>query len=281
MTKTLSLELESSEKVIARPRRGRGNPMGLLRGVYPERSRRARNDTKRGLFQRIQFGVWNSIFLASLLLSFSAYGKDSSLSSQITAVQGVYQSIPDIAADFTQQTYVALMEKTLTKKGKFYFKKGGLLRIEYKGGEEKHYVSDGTTLWIYTPGDSASLQTYAVSEETVPKEALAFLSGFGKLEKEFIVEPSKTFTDIPEGFTALHLEPRSKKPQYKSLDTLFNKDHLLVKLKILNLSGNVTDYNFTNIKTNVGLKDDFFSLGSGKATPDTLPEKVIEPTKKK
>jgi len=225
-------------------------------------------------------GGWGGIFsifffasclFASLLLSFSARAKDASLNGQIAAVQDVYQSIPDIAADFTQQTYVALIDKTVSKKGKFYFKKGGMLRIEYKGVEEKHYVSDGTTLWIYTPGDAASLQTYAVSEDTVPKEALAFLSGFGKLAKEFVVGSSGAFHDIPSGFTAFHLKPRAKKPQYKSLDTLFNQDHLLVKLRILNLSGNVTDYDFNNIKTNVGLKDDFFSLGSGRATPATLP----------
>lgn len=220
--------------------------------------------------------IINILFIFSLLfLSSSLHGKDSSLKQEINAVQKTYQSMPDISADFTQKTYVVLLEKTVTKKGKFYYKKGGMLRMEYAGDEERHYVSDGTTLWIYTPGDAASLQTYAVSEETVPKEALSFLSGFGKLEKEFKISNSKVFKNIPEGNTALHLIPRHGKAQYKNLDALFNKAHLLVKLKIHNLSGNITDYDFTKIKTGSGLKDDFFSLGSGKAMPDTLPEKTI------
>lgn len=214
-------------------------------------------------------------FTLSLLLSASVYAAGAAMRQDVNEVQKVYQSIPDIAADFTQETYVALLEKKVQKKGKFYFKKGGMLRIEYKGDEERHYVSDGTTLWIYTPGDAASLQTYAVSEETVPREALSFMSGFGKLDKEFVISSSSAFKDVPDGFCALHLIPKNKKAQYKNLDTMFNKDHVLVKLKIANLSGNITDYNFANIKTGVGLKDDFFSLGSGKATPDTLPEKVI------
>ncbi len=216
-----------------------------------------------------------------LIVSLPSFAKEGAVQPNTEAIQGVYQSIPDIAADFTQQTYVALIEKTVSKNGKFYFKKGGKLRIEYKDEEERNYVSDGATLWIYTPGDAASMQTYEISEETVPKEALSFLSGFGKLDKEFVVAASKAFTDVPEGFTALHLKPLGKKAQYKSLDTLFNREHLLVKLKIHNLSGNVTDYNFTNIRTGVGLKDNFFSLGSGKATPDTLPEKDIPPPKKR
>jgi len=215
------------------------------------------------------------LLILCFLLPTASFAKESVPQDQIDAIQSTYQSIPGIAADFTQQTYVALIEKTVSKQGKFYFKKGGKLRIEYKGDEERNYVSDGSTLWIYTPGDAASMQTYEISEETVPREALSFLSGFGKLDKEFSIEPSKAFTEIPEGFTALHLKPLRKKAQYKSLDTLFNKDHLLMKLKIHNLSGNVTDYEFTNIKTSVGLKDGFFTLGSGKATPDTLPEKEI------
>lgn len=215
------------------------------------------------------------LILFCLILPAASLAKESVPQNEIDAIQSVYQSIPDISSDFTQQTYVALIEKTVSKTGKFYFKKGGKLRIEYKNEEERNYVSDGSTLWIYTPGDAASMQTYEVSEETVPKEALSFLSGFGKLDKEFLVEPSKAFKDVPEGFTALYLKPLRKKAQYQSLDTLFNREHLLVQLKIHNISGNVTDYSFTNIKTGVGLKDSFFYLGSGKATPDTLPEKVI------
>ncbi len=221
------------------------------------------------------------LLIFCLLFALPAFAGEGVPQQEIEAIQTVYQSIPGIAADFTQQTYVALIEKTVSKTGKFYFKKGGKLRIEYKGDEERNYVSDGVTLWIYTPGDIASMQSYEVSEETVPKEALSFLSGFGKLEKEFQIEPSKAFKDVPEGFTSLHLKPFNKKAQYKSLDALFNQDHLLTKLKISNLSGNVTDYNFTNIKTNVALKDSLFSLGSGKATPDTLPEKEIPPPRKK
>jgi len=219
--------------------------------------------------------TFSFFFLSVFLLSLSVFAADTTIKQNVNEIQKVYQSISDIVADFTQVTYITLLEKKVERHGKFYFKKGGMIRIEYKGDEERHYVSDGTTLWIYTPGDAASLQTYAVSEETVPKEALSFMSGFGKLEKEFIISPSSAFDDVPEGFSAMHLVPKNKKAQYKSLDTMFNKDHILVKLKIANLSGNITDYSFSNIKTGAGLKDDFFSFGSGKATPDTLPEKTI------
>ena len=107
--------------------------------------------------------------------------------------------------------------------------------------------------------------------QNVPKEALSFLSGFGKLTKEFKVTDSSAFGNSPEG-TALHLVPRSKSPQYEWLDARFGADHLLAELIVKNLSGNVSHYNFKDIRTNSGLSDRIFTLSTGKATPDTLPQ---------
>lgn len=190
----------------------------------------------------------------------------------IDAVEGVYRALEDLTAKFTQTTEVALVDRTVTRNGTFRFKKGGKIRIEYEGRDGKHYVSDGTTLWIYIPGDEASLQTFKVNDETVPREALSFLSGFGKLTKEFGVAGSRAFPGAPAGTTALHLTPRGGSKHFESLDALFGSNHLLTELIIRNASGNVSHYRFKEIRPNTHLPDRFFSLSSGKATPDTLPE---------
>lgn len=190
----------------------------------------------------------------------------------VDAVESAYRALNDLTARFTQTTQVALVDRTVEKKGVFRFKKGGKLRIEYEGTGGKSYVSDGAMLWVYIPGDDASLQTFKVDDETVPKEGLSFLSGFGKLTKEFSVSASSDFTNIPAGATALRLVPRSGSKHYESLDALFGPDHLLRELVIRNASGNVSRYRFSDIRANAGLPDRLFTLSSGKATPDTLPE---------
>lgn len=190
----------------------------------------------------------------------------------IEAIEATYRAFTDLTADFTQTTDVALVGKTVTKRGVFQFKKGGKLRIEYQGKDAKHYVSDGSTIWTYIPGDDGSLQTYAVNDKNVPKEALSFLNGFGKLSKEFQVSPSTAFPDATKGDTALHLTPLKKGTHYESLDTLFGPNHMLVELVVKNTSGNLTRYRFTNIRKDTGLDDARFTLSTGKATPDTLPQ---------
>ncbi|MFH0800129.1 MAG: outer membrane lipoprotein carrier protein LolA [Pseudomonadota bacterium] len=193
-------------------------------------------------------------------------------SGNVKAIEAAYHSLSDLTARFVQTTKVALIDRTVTRKGTFRFKKGGKLRIEYEGADKKTYVSDGATLWIFVPGDEASTQTFAVNDETVPKEALSFLGGFGKLTKEFSISTSSAFSDAAPDTTALHLVPKGKAKHYDSLDGLFGADHLLLELVITNTSGNVSRYKFSDIKTNTGLSDGLFTLSSGKTTPGTLPE---------
>lgn len=215
--------------------------------------------------------IMASIVISSLLCSHS-YAKGSSISQErIKAIESAYGSLNDLTSDFTQTTEIALLERKVTKRGLFQFKKGGMMRIEYKGKNAKSYVSDGSTLWVFIPGDETSLQTFAVNDKTVPKEAMSFMSGFGKLHKEFQVSPSNSFPKAPEKKTALHLVPRKKGAQYESLDALFGADGMLTELIVRNESGNVSRYNFSDLKKNRGLSDDIFTLSSGKATPDTLP----------
>jgi len=193
------------------------------------------------------------------------------IDGQIEAVQETYKDTSDISTDFIQNTYIKVLDRTTTKKGKMYFKKGGKFRIEYEGKGEKVYVSDGKFVWVFVPGDETSLTTFKVNDDTVPKEAMSFLSGFGKLKKDFKISASDAFGKLNPGESSFYLKPKSKKAHFVALDAKFNPQNLLNDLKVLNKSGNVSDYHFTNIKTSKGLADSMFSYGSGKATPDTLP----------
>lgn len=213
--------------------------------------------------------AWTTLIFISAVFCLAA--SKSTAPAGVDAIEEAYYSVADLSSKFTQETKVELIDRTVVKRGTFKFKKGGKIRIEYEGKGGKTYVSDGTTLWIFIPGDEASLQTFAVNDETVPKEALSFMSGFGKLKKEFVISSTAEFEDAPTGTTALHLVPRSKAKHYESLDALFGMDHLVVELIVKNTSGNVSRYKFSDVKTNTNLPDSVFTLSSGKATPDTVP----------
>lgn len=200
------------------------------------------------------------IFSVLFLIPNASAKSPAKSANDIAAIETVYQTLGDFSAKFTQTTNVVLVERTVARKGTFQFKKGGKIRIEYEGNGGKTYISDGTTLWIFVPGDDSSIQTFAVNDESVPKEALAFLGGFGKIRKEFIVTESQSFPNAPAGTKSLHLVPRSKIKHYESLDTLFGPDNILAELIVKNTSGNTSSYKFTNVRTNTGLDDEVFTL---------------------
>lgn len=197
-------------------------------------------------------------FLTIILIAFLPIAVDAgNLTSQIKAVETAYQNANGIKADFTQTTYLELLEKTVKKHGKVYLKDGGKFRIEYRGG--KNYVSDGKTMWVYIPGDPGSLVVFEVNSETVPKEAMKFLSGFDNLKKDFRIKSSRAFTDLASGESAFYLVPKSRNAHFKALDAKFNSDNLLEELKVHNKSGNVSTYRFTKITTSKDLKDSLFT----------------------
>ena len=134
------------------------------------------------------------VLLPTTTVSDHLWAKEKASLAKVTrTIEAAYRSYTDLSTSFTQSTHVKLIDRTITKRGTFRFKKGGRFRIEYKGRDGKHYVSDGDTLWIYIPGDMASLQTYAADKKNVPKKALSFLEGFGKLKKEYKVSRSQAF----------------------------------------------------------------------------------------
>lgn len=202
------------------------------------------------------------LFLCALiffLFPTIASSKGYDLDKSVMEIQERYQSISDLTASFTQQSYIEILEKNVEKRGRIYLKKEGKLKIEYNEKGSKQYISDGKTLKVFVPGDSRTLQVFPLSERDIPKEALSFLLGFGNLKEEFKITPSESYDKLEPNFVALHLIPKDKHSNFKSLDAVFNNEKLLVSLMVANVSGNTTTYNFSDIKVDTGLDDKMFN----------------------
>jgi outer membrane lipoprotein carrier protein len=181
----------------------------------------------------------------------------------VTAVQAAYEKTQDLRMDFSQKTYVALLEEEVQKKGEAQFKKPGKFRIEYQEKRGKTYLCDGKTLWIVRSGDD-QVSKFSASEENIPAEALSFLGGFGKLKDDFAVESvdPKKAQDLKidkEKFQWLELTPLKKQSQIDWLVVGFDPKDLLARvLFIYTDSGNLSQYNFSNLRINQGLPEESF-----------------------
>jgi len=174
-----------------------------------------------------------------LLLMFVIASVSEAISS-IEAIEQTYQNTQTFQAEFTQSTYVDLLEKTITRSGRIFYQRGGKLRIEYAGDKMTHYLSDGKRLWVLDP-KAKEKDVYSLKDSGLPEEALKFLTELGQLRQYFNVSEKK-------GKTVL--KPK-KKSTYRSLDCIFGEDHYLKELTIHTASGNTSNYRFFNLQTDV------------------------------
>jgi outer membrane lipoprotein carrier protein len=155
------------------------------------------------------------------------------------------------------------LEEEVEKKGEAQFKKPGKFRIEYQEKRGKIYLSDGKTLWIIRKGDDQVTKVSA-GEENIPAEALSFLGGFGKLKDDFAVEtvdPKKAeqLKIDRKKFQWLELTPLKKQSQIEWMVVGFDPKDLLARaIYLYTDSGNLSRYEFSNLRPNEGLGEDSF-----------------------
>jgi outer membrane lipoprotein carrier protein len=108
-----------------------------------------------------------------------------SLDEVVNGVEATYGKIVDLRAEFTQTARNKSLGQDIKAEGIVLLKKGGKMRWDYKNPAPQQIVSDGTSLWVYTP------ELNQVNKGNAPKAlagpAGSFLSGLGRLREEFTV----------------------------------------------------------------------------------------------
>ncbi|MGZ6186738.1 MAG: LolA family protein [Candidatus Binataceae bacterium] len=154
-----------------------------------------------------------------------------------------------------------------TRKGTVYFRKVGRMRWEFAAPSEGTVVSDGTTVYDYEK-DLNQVVELPVSK-ALKSSATAFLLGLGNIRRDFKVSlPPASSID---GLIYVVLVPKSGGDTMElGLDP---KSYDIVKFKLTNQVGGVTELKFSDIRTNVALDDSLFAF--------TVPEgaDVVRPQK--
>ena len=161
----------------------------------------------------------------------------------VAGVQSFYEKVSDFSADFKQSVKRKNMPRARKLKGRVGFKKPGMMRWDYRQPEKVLYVSDGSTLWNYQPEDGVAYKLNVKDSELY--NALKFLFGQGNLEKEFKVKLLKP----RKGLVRLHLSPRVKQTNYKSIELQVDPKTFEIRTSVLtDPLGSRSTITFSNIK---------------------------------
>ncbi len=174
-------------------------------------------------------------------------------SEVLDGIQALYESTEDYQATFQQVYKNKLMGETRTSSGKVYIKRPGQMRWEYTKPNQKLFVSDGKTLWVY---EAEANQVYKqdLASSDLPT-AITFLMGKGNLKKDFDYKLIENEKASKKGLIVIELVPKKPATQYKKLLFMVDGETFAVKRTIIvDHTGSTNSMRFDKVKTNQGIK---------------------------
>jgi outer membrane lipoprotein carrier protein len=189
-----------------------------------------------------------------------------SLDTALTRLQQRYDCSRSFQANF-DETLSSPGGLARTRKGTVYFRKVGRMRWEFAAPSEGTVVSDGTTVYDYEK-DLNQVVELPVGK-ALKSSATAFLLGLGNIRRDFKV--SMPPASPSDGLVHVILTPKDGGDTMElGLDP---KSYDIVKFKLTNQVGGVTELKFSDIRINVALDDSLFRF--------TVPEgaDIVRPQK--
>src|SRR5919197_547804 len=205
------------------------------------------------------------VALLTLLVS-AVPAMAQTLDDAIRGIEGAYGRMTDLNAEFTQTAFNKSLNQTIPATGKVYLKKGGKLRWEYAEPTPQQIVSDGKTIWIYTP--TLNQVNTGPAPEALAGPAGSFLTGLGKLREHFNVRflnPAQPKDG--DGNVVLDLTPKQQLPTLTRLILALDpKTWEVRKAVVYDQFENTVTMTFTKVAVNTGLPDKLFVFVPPKGT---------------
>ena len=200
------------------------------------------------------------LILLAMAVPATAQTPNAALDDAVRGVEGAYGRMTDLKADFTQTAFNKSLNQTIPASGTVYLKKGGKLRWEYAEPTPQQIVSDGKTIWIYTP--TLNQVNTGKAPDALSGPAGSFLSGLGKLREHFevrLLNPAQPKDS--EGNVQLDLTPKQPLPTLQRLILAFDPNGWQLRRAVVyDQFENTVTMKFTKLVINSGLEDKLFAF---------------------
>jgi len=194
---------------------------------------------------------------ALILLVAASSAHAQTLEEVVAGLEGAYARITDLRAEFTQNAFNRSLGQTIKAEGVVYLKKPGKMRWEYRTPSPQQIVSDGKSLWVYTP----ELNQVNVGEapRALAGPAGSFLAGLGRVREAFTIRFLNPLKVDDAGNPVLDLTPKRPEPVLTRLILTVDPREFLVRKAVLyDQFENTVTMRFTKVSMNSGLADSLF-----------------------
>ncbi len=217
-----------------------------------------------------RFGSWprglcraGAVLLALGLVAAGApaqAGEAAGLADTVGRVERTCKGVQDLSAKFVQTATNRSLGQVQEASGLFLLKRPGKMRWEYQKPDERLFVTDGKTLWAYSPLEKQVI-VQAVTQAFTSRTPISFLAGDCDLGREFDVSAVEHAGTRGSGVAILDLKP--KRPEGGIARVLLEvslKTYTIEKTTLFDSYGNTTAVAFSALKLNGGLGDGQFTF---------------------
>lgn len=201
------------------------------------------------------------LVLSVFLLPGKTFSQElQSVEETVENIQGIYEEIKDLKADFIQEVTIKSVKKSQKEEGRVFFKNPRNMLWDYKKPQGKKLVINSQTAWLYLAGEKVA---YKQKAESIfqSKLLINFFSGTGKLKDDFIIKYAEPEALDKDGNYLLVLIPREKTAACKSARLIVDKNnYYILQISFNDFLGNDTRLKFSNISVNIGVDRKIFQF---------------------
>ena len=199
-----------------------------------------------------------ALLVLAVVVALPRFAIGQELDQVVAGIEATYSKINDLRAEFTQAAYNKSLGQDIKAEGTVYLKKGGKMRWDYKSPSPQQIVSDGSSLWVYTP------ELNQVNKGNAPKAlagpAGSFLAGLGRVRDEFSVRflnPASKVDSV--GRPVIDLAPKNPTPLLTRLVLHVDpKDYVVRQAVLYDQYQNTVTMTFNKVTINPALPDSLF-----------------------
>ncbi len=185
----------------------------------------------------------------------------STVDEVVDKVEATCGRVQDLSARFHQTATSRATGMIQEASGLFLVKRPGKMRWEYQKPEPRLFVTDGKTLWAFSPIDK-QVVVQDLGQAFTSRMPLSFLAGDCQLRREFaITAVEHAGTRASTTARILDLKPlRAEAGIARVLLEVSLQTYTVEKTTVFDAAGNTTVIAFANLKLNPGLTDDQFQF---------------------
>lgn len=202
--------------------------------------------------------ILSTFMLILFFLSFHQGSYALDLDSVVEGFRQRYEAIETVTGNYQHHYRAPAQGIEQTESGVFWFKRPGFMRWECRHPEEKLYILDGHQSFHYIPLDyQVYVQPLTVAD--LRSTPLELLLGTVDIHKKYEVSWEVNFLADSEQTCLIRLTSRERQPGYSFMVLELDEETWeLRRLIILETNGNISEFLFSNTKTNMKINNSKF-----------------------